>query len=137
MMTSRHIPYEIILLTGLYLTGYRTTPQISYQRDVQPIFVDKCMGCHTPPYGAGYRQTGLNLESYTSLMKGSIYGPVVVPGNSKMSPLNMLVEGRAGDLSRQMEIRHTPMTEHEIGILRLWVEQGAPDLALPRHSMNV
>jgi hypothetical protein len=127
MNNTHHIRYAIILLTGLCLAGCKTTPQISYQRDVQPIFVGKCIDCHTPPYGAGYRQTGLNLESYTSLMKGSIYGPVVVAGNSKTSPLNMLVEGRAGDLSRQMEISHTPMTEHEIEVLQLWVEQGAPD----------
>ena len=39
----------------------------------------------------------------------------------------MLVEGRAGDLAREMENKHTPMTEHEIEVLRLWVEQGAPD----------
>jgi len=127
MITARHIRYAIILLTCLYLAGCKTTPQISYQRDVQPIFVDKCTDCHTPPYGEGYRQTGLNLESYTTLMKGSIYGPVVVPGNSKTSPLNMLVEGRAGDLSREMKNRHTPMTEHEIEVMRLWVQQGAPD----------
>jgi hypothetical protein len=127
MITTRHTPYAVILLTCLYLAGCKTTPQISYQHDVRPIFVDKCIDCHTPPYGAGYRQTGLDLESYTSLMKGSIYGPVVVPGNSKRSPLNMLVEGRAGDLSRQMEISHTPVTEHEIEVLQLWVEQGAPD----------
>jgi hypothetical protein len=127
MMISTHNIPSIILLSGLYLAGCKTTPEISYQRDVRPIFVDKCMDCHTPPYGAGYRQTGLNLESYKSLMKGSIYGPVVVPGNSKTSPLNMLVEGRAGDLSRQMKISHTPMTEHEIEVLKLWVEEGAPD----------
>ena len=127
MNNPRHIGYLIIPLSCLYLAGCKTTPQISYQRDVQPIFVDKCTDCHNPPYGEGYRQTGLDLGSYKSLMQGSIYGPVVVPGNSKTSPINMLVEGRAGDLSREMENRHTPMTEHEIGVLRLWVEQGAPD----------
>jgi hypothetical protein len=127
MNNARHISCLIVLLSCHYLAGCKTVPQISYQRDVRPIFVDKCTGCHTPPYGEGYRQTGLDLNSYKSLMQGSIYGPVVVPGNSKMSPLNMLVEGRAGDLSREMENRHTPMTKHEIGVLRLWVEQGAPD----------
>jgi hypothetical protein len=127
MTNKRHAPYATILLTCLCLAGCKSTPQISYQRDVRPIFVAKCTGCHTPPYGEGYRQTGLNLESYTTLMKGSIYGPVVVPGNSKTSPLNMLVEGRAGDLSREMKNRHTPMTEHEIEVMRLWVEQGAPN----------
>jgi hypothetical protein len=99
--------------------------QISYQRDVHPIFVDKCIDCHTPPYGDGYRETGLDLESYKSLMEGSIFGPVVIPGNSKMSPLNMFVEGRAGNLSRGMKNRNMPMTDREIKVLQAWVEQGA------------
>jgi hypothetical protein len=58
-------------------------------------------------------------------MEGSIFGPAIVPGNSRKSPLNILVEGRAGDLSREMKMRHLPMTEHEIEVLHLWVEQGA------------
>jgi len=127
MNATCHINSVIALLACLCFAGCKTTPQISYQRDVHPIFAEKCIACHAPPYGEGYRKTGLDLESYTSLMAGSIYGPVVVPGNSKTSPLNMLVEGRAGDLSRQMKNRHTPMTEHEINVLRLWVKQGAPD----------
>ena len=31
------------------------------------------------------------MESYDTLMEGSIYDPAIVPGNHKMSPLNMLV----------------------------------------------
>jgi hypothetical protein len=58
-------------------------------------------------------------------MEGSIYGPAIVPGNSRKSPLNMLVEGRAGNLASEMKLRHTPMTDHEIKVLNLWVEQGA------------
>jgi len=48
-----------------------------------------------------------------------------VPGDSRRSTLNMLVEGRAGDLSRVLAIKHKPMTDHEIEVLRLWVGQGA------------
>ena len=115
----------IIFLTCLYIVGCVATPQISYQRDVHPIFVDKCIACHTPPNGEGYRKTGLDMESYETLMEGSIYGPAIVPGNSRKSPVNMLVEGRAGKLSGEMKIRHTPITDHEINTLHLWVEQGA------------
>jgi hypothetical protein len=113
------------LLTCLYITGCATTPRISYQQDVHPIFVNKCIACHTPPNGEGYRRSGLDLKSYEALMEGSIFGPAIVPGNSRKSPLNILVEGRAGDLSREMKMRHLPMTEHEIEVLHLWVEQGA------------
>jgi hypothetical protein len=115
----------IILLTCLYLSGCATTPQISYQQDVRPILVNKCMDCHNPPQGDGYRKTGLDMKSYETLMEGSIYGPAIIPGNSKTSPLNILVEGRAGDLSRVMKDIHEPITDHEIMVLQLWVEQGA------------
>jgi hypothetical protein len=65
------------------------------------------------------------MRSYETLLEGSIYGPVVVPGNSRKSPLNMLVEGRAGDLSQVMKKQHKAITAHEIEVLQLWVEQGA------------
>jgi len=125
-MTHNYTVRSVItLLTGLHISGCATTPQISYQRDVHPIFEDKCIACHTPPNGEGYKRSGLDLKSYETLMEGSIYGPAIVPGNSRKSPVNMLVEGRAGNLSGEMEIRHTPITDHEIKTLHLWVEQGA------------
>ena len=113
------------LLTCLYIVGCATTPRISYQQDVHPIFVDKCMDCHTPPNGEGYKRSGLDMKSYETLMEGSIFGPAIVPGNSRTSPLNILIEGRAGDLSRVMRNMHKPITDHEIMVLHLWVEQGA------------
>ncbi len=115
----------VVLLTCLYFAGCATTPQISYQRDVRPIFVDKCMDCHHSPYGEGYRKTGLDMKSYQTLMEGSIFGPAIIPGNSKTSPLNMLVEGRVGDLSHVLRSMHKPITDREIMVLHLWVEQGA------------
>jgi hypothetical protein len=117
--------FQIFLISCVCLSGCVTEPRISYQKDVQPIFLDKCTECHKPPYGDGYRKTGLDMGSYEALMAGSIYGRVVVPGESKMSPLNMLVEGRAGSLSRLLEDQHRPLTGDEIKVLRLWVEQGA------------
>ena len=117
--------FQLVLISCVYLPGCFTAPQISYQDDVQPVFLDKCTACHTPPYGEGYRKTGLDMRSYEAVMGGSIYGPVVFPGNSKMSPLNMLVEGRAGSLSRLLKDQHRPVKDNEIKILHLWVEQGA------------
>ena len=117
----------ITLLPCLVVVACATKQHISFQRDVRPIVVDKCIDCHSPPYGEGYIKTGLDLRSYESLMKGSVYGPVIVPGSSKKSPLNMLVEGRAGNLSRVLKMQHDPMTDDEIKAIRLWVKQGAQD----------
>jgi hypothetical protein len=80
-----------------------------------------------PPNGEGYRKTELDMTSFATLMEGSMYGPVVKPGNSRTSPLNMLIEGRAGSLKRVLEDRHKPITAGEVRVLRLWVEQGARD----------
>jgi hypothetical protein len=115
----------VVLLTCLYFAGCATIPQMSYQKDVRPIFVDKCMDCHNKPHGEGYRKTGLDMDSYETLMEGSIFGPAIIPGNSQTSPLNILVEGRAGESSLVLENMHKPITDHEIMVLHLWVEQGA------------
>jgi hypothetical protein len=114
-------------LAGLCLAGCTAHQQVSYQRDVQPVLESKCTGCHIPPQGEGYRKAGLDLSSHATLMEGTFYGPVIVPGDSRRSILNMLVEGRAGELSRLLEKNHIPMTDQEIEILDLWVEQGALD----------
>lgn len=115
----------IASFAGLCVTGCASQPQVSYQRDVYPILKSKCIGCHIPPDGEGYRKAGLDLTTYTTLIEGTFYGPVIRPGDSRHSILNMLVEGRAGELSRVLEENHIPMTDQEIKLLDLWVEQGA------------
>ena len=98
--------------------------QVSFRDNVQPILRSNCIDCHIPPSGEGYLKTGLSMATYEDLMHGTIYGPVIVPGDSQHSILNMLVEGRA-DPSIRMPHGRKPLRNKEIEILRLWVEQGA------------
>ncbi len=98
--------------------------QVSFQRDVQPILNDKCIECHIPPRGKGYLETGLSMASYQDLMQGTVYGPVIVAGDSRHSILNMVVEGRV-DPSLRMPHGRRALGSVEIEILRLWVEHGA------------
>ena len=117
-----HIVAVICVLSG---TACQTQPVISFSRDVYPLLEQNCLECHRPPDGKGYRLTGLNMEDYDSLMAGTMYGPVIVPGNAGRSILNMLVEGRADDSMRMPHNRATPLKEEEIRVLQLWVRQGA------------
>ena len=116
--------------TGLLLCAVacvaciRQERQVSFQRDVQPILNEKCIECHSPPQGKGYLQIGLSMVSYEALMQGTVYGPVIVAGDSRHSILNMLVEGRA-DPSMRMPHGRKALDREEIEILRLWVEHGA------------
>ena len=67
------------------------------------------------------------METYQSLMKGTLYGPVIIPGDSRKSIFNMLVEGRADASLRMPHLQTNPLTAQDIEILRLWVDQGARD----------
>jgi len=109
------------------LTGCLARQTISYHQDVYPVLETNCLECHRPPDGKGYLKTQLSMETYQSLMKGTFYGPVIVPGDSRTSILNMLVEGRADPSLRMPHQPNNPLTAQEIEILRLWVDQGARD----------
>lgn len=102
-----------------------TMQQVSYQVDIKPILNDKCITCHTPPNGIGYKATGLKLFSYKSLMKGTMYGPVVLAGDSQRSIINMLVEGRAGKLQQTMHKEGKVLSTEEVMLFKRWVDQGA------------
>ena len=102
-----------------------TTQQVSYQLDIEPILNDKCIKCHTAPNGIGYKKTGLKMVSYASLMKGTAYGSVIVPGDSQTSIINMMVEGRVGNLLKIMHTEGKALNSEEIMLLKLWVDQGA------------
>lgn len=64
-----------------------TQQGVTYQRDIQPLFEASCMRCH----GAQRPKAGLRLDSLESALKGSKDGKVIVPGNSKESPLVLAV----------------------------------------------
>jgi len=114
-----------ITLSLFILSGCATEQAIGFQSNIKPILKNKCQKCHLPPDGEGYLETGLNMESYDSLMNGNVYGKVVIPGDSKRSVLNKLVEGRAGDMMRMPHGDAINLTAEEIEFFKLWVNQGA------------
>jgi len=58
-------------------------------------------------------------------MRGTVYGPVIVVGDSRRSILNMLVEGRAGKLQRMPHNDDDALSSEQIEALKNWVNQGA------------
>ena len=99
--------------------------QVSFQDDVSPILQSRCANCHVAPEGSGYKATGLTLDSYDALMQGTAYGPIIIAGDSRRSILNMLVEGRAGELQNALHKSGGALSEQELRLLSDWVNQGA------------
>ena len=124
-MNTRHWAM-LALAAGALLAGTacERTPTVSYRTDVAPILDKHCKSCHVPGE-AGYVVSGFELGSYDALMKGTQFGPVVLPGDPLTSVLVMLIEGRADPSLRMPHGDASTLTADEILAIRRWVEQGA------------
>jgi mono/diheme cytochrome c family protein len=97
----------------------------SFKDEVYPILKKHCLSCHSPG-GQGYEVSGLDMSSYKGLMKGTKYGPVIVPGDAFTSNLMVLVEGRADKSLKMPHNSHRPAPTKKDRIkLREWINAGA------------
>ena len=97
--------------------------QVSFKNDVTPILKASCLECHNPS-GKGFTESGLLLDTYENVMKGTKHGPVIKPGSGLASPFNQVLEGRV-DKSIRMPHGGKPIPEKDVQTLRAWVDQGA------------
>jgi mono/diheme cytochrome c family protein len=103
-----------------------TPPPVSFRGDVAPILAQHCVSCHVEGK-PGTAASALQLDSYAAVMKGTRFGPVVLPGNPLSSAMIMLVEGRADPRITMPHGGTDKLTAPEIQKLRDWVQQGARD----------
>jgi len=111
------------LAVALLQTGCGGEKPLTYQANIKPILDANCVSCHVPG-GTGFEKTGLLLDSYNSLMKGTQFGPVVVPGSSVSSTLYRLVSGKA-DPSIRMPHGKSALPESDASTIAAWIDQGA------------
>ena len=122
----------LILLAVLVTAGGCGKQEISFTNDVLPILKSNCVDCHDGS-GEGVLKSGLDLKDYDSLMKGTKFGPIVVPGNSASSTLYRIVSHRV-DPKIQMPPHHDEalpvgrrpaLKTEQIVTIRQWIDQGA------------
>ncbi len=117
-----------VVLASALLIGAMTSParadHASFKDEILPILGKYCVECHKPG-GAGYTASGLDLTSYDGVMKGTKYGPVVVPGDAFTSNLVVLIEGRAGKSMRMPHNTRGAPTKKDRLALRKWITGGA------------
>jgi mono/diheme cytochrome c family protein len=95
-----------------------TTPgQVSFAKDVLPIFQKNCTRCH----GGGNPRAGLSLESYAQAMAGSSQRAVIVPGSPDDSQVVKLI--RSGAMPRG----GPRLSDADIETIAAWIKGGAPN----------
>lgn len=100
-------------------------PKMSFADDVMPIFRGRCVSCHTPG-GQGVEKSGLDLTTYQGVMKGTKFGPMVVPGDADSSNLMRLLDWRA---SPELRMPHgkKKLSTCDRDAIRSWINEGAKD----------
>lgn len=96
---------------------------VQFNRDVRPIFSDKCFACHGPDSNA--RQSELRLDNETGAMVDLGGFQAIVPGDLEASELFHRVTTDDPDEQMPPLDEGTQLTPREIEILRRWIEQGA------------
>src|SRR5256886_1789821 len=94
--------------------------KVDFVKEIKPIFEASCIKCH----GRGRTKGDLSIESRETLIKGGESGPAIIPGKSAESHLIELVAGL--DPDSVMPQKGKRLTPGQIGVLRAWIDQGAP-----------
>ena len=94
------------------------TDKVDFEKQIYPLLSQHCFSCH----GSDVQQSGLRLDKRQNAMRGSDYGPVIIPGKSAESKLIRRVVN--GDGGIQMPPTGA-LSAAEIDLLRAWIDQGA------------
>ena len=107
-------------------------PEVGFSSDVQPILEQHCIECHDGG-GEGVAASGFSVHDYDDVMKGTSFGPVVVPGSSISSTLYLVI---AHETAKEIQMpphhrlaratgRGRALSEYEVAMIAAWIDQGA------------
>ncbi len=114
---------QILLGLSVCVAGAHAE-EVSFQKDVWPVFKRHCLGCHSEKKEKG----GLRMDDVAALLKGGETGPLFVPGHPEKSLLISQISGE----KPEMPENEPPLTAAKVRLLERWVAQGAKIDAEPK-----
>ena len=99
------------------------SPKYSFAEDVMPIFKGRCVQCHSAG-GEGTTKSGVDLSTYEGVMKGTKFGPMVIPRDAQSSNLMMLLDWRVAPDIR-MPHGKKKLSTCDRDAIRGWINEGA------------
>jgi len=87
----------------------------TFDRDVRPIFAARCFSCHGDPK----KKAGLDVRTVAAMLRGSVNGPILKPGDPSKS---LLWESIA---TNQMPPSANKLSAAERKIVQEWIAAGA------------
>ncbi len=109
---------RIVSFIGLLVSVGADAEPLNFNRDIRPILSAKCFACHGPD--SKDRAAKFRLDT-----KEGAYA-AIVPGKPDDSELVTRVTSADPDDLMPPPEQKNPLTAKEIGLLKRWIEEGAP-----------
>jgi WD40 repeat protein len=95
-------------------------PRVSFVREVAPILVSKCAGCHGPKTA----ESNYRLDTFALMMQPGDYAlPPVTAARLEESELYRLIT--AEEAEERMPNNGDRLSDVEVGLISTWIQQGA------------
>src|SRR5690606_29906087 len=96
-----------------------------FNRHIRPILAKNCYACHGPDDSK--RQAQLRLDQRDAAIAALPSGTAaIVPGDAPASELYRRITSADADVRMPPAETGLALNEHQIELLRAWIEQGAP-----------
>ena len=122
MMNCLKRLYLFAAIGGMFVARAQTVDATFFETKIRPVLATRCFACHASTLAAPRAE--LSLDTKAGLSKGSVNGPVVVPGKPEESKLIQAI--RYASPSLQMPPTGK-LAENVIADFEAWVRAGAPD----------
>ncbi len=99
-----------------------TENSLVYDKLIQPILRDHCYHCHSVAKAKG----GYRMDDFSLLLEGGDGGmPGIEPGNLEDSEVYYRITLAPDKKAFMPPAGHLPLTDHQIALIRWWIESGA------------
>jgi len=107
----------------IQINAVQRSEPVLFEKDILPILQRSCLACHS----ASARQGDLVLETPDAMRKGGDAGPAILPGRGAESLLLKVAAHQDEPVMPPAgnDVNARPLTPDELGLLRLWIDQGA------------
>jgi hypothetical protein len=107
------------LVVSLVASCALAAEQIDYARQIKPILASRCYQCH----GAFKQESELRLDTGSLIRQGGASGPAIVPASAAESLLVRRITSTDDEF--RMPAEGEPLTDDQIALITLWIDQGA------------